>query len=199
VDTRHCGMGTRRLRQRPAGQPAAEPSTAASMSGRERDRKVRHRPAPPWPDRQIRSQPSPVPAHPSAPLASPLVQVNGHIADPTRASVPARHVRHGGNVVAVSSHRRQTQRLATRHCQAALGALSISSRAWCSSQWGIRQRALPRSGSILRRLSLSPAIGGPGCPASHCLFPAFVAVASRCCVVDRSSSSSALLSGLANR
>jgi hypothetical protein len=54
VDTRDCGMGTRTLRQRPAGQPAAEPSTAACMSGRERDPKVRHRPAPPWPDRQIR-------------------------------------------------------------------------------------------------------------------------------------------------
>jgi hypothetical protein len=53
VDTRDCGRGTRTLRQRPAGQPAAEPSTAACMSGRERDRKVRHRPAPPWPDRQI--------------------------------------------------------------------------------------------------------------------------------------------------
>jgi hypothetical protein len=37
----HCGMGTRTPRQRPAGQPAAEPSTAAWMSGRERDRKVR--------------------------------------------------------------------------------------------------------------------------------------------------------------
>jgi hypothetical protein len=55
VDTRDRGMGTRTLRQRPAGQPATEPSTAAWMSGRERDRKVRHRPAPPWPDRQIRS------------------------------------------------------------------------------------------------------------------------------------------------
>ena len=55
VDTRDCGRGTRTLRQRPAGQPATEPSTAAWMSGRERDRKVRHRPAPPWPDRQIRS------------------------------------------------------------------------------------------------------------------------------------------------
>jgi hypothetical protein len=62
VDTRdcgrahgHCGMDRRTLRQRPAGQPSAEPSTAACVSGRERDRKVRHRPAPPWPDRQIRS------------------------------------------------------------------------------------------------------------------------------------------------
>jgi hypothetical protein len=55
VDTRDRGMGTRTLRQRPAGQPATEPSTTAYMSGRERDRKVRHRPAPPWPDRQIRS------------------------------------------------------------------------------------------------------------------------------------------------
>ncbi len=57
---RYCGhprlrQGRRTLRQRPAGQPAAEPSTAACMSGRERDRKVRHRPAPPWPDRQFRS------------------------------------------------------------------------------------------------------------------------------------------------
>ncbi len=55
VDTHDRGMGTRTLRQRPAGQPATEPSTTAFMSGRERDRKLRHRPAPPWPDRQIRS------------------------------------------------------------------------------------------------------------------------------------------------
>jgi hypothetical protein len=51
----HCGMGRRTLRQRPAGQPTAEPSAAACMSSRERERKARHRPAPPWPDRQIRS------------------------------------------------------------------------------------------------------------------------------------------------
>ena len=55
AESGRCGRGTRTLRQRPAGQPAAEPSSAACMSGRERDRKVRHRPAPPWPDRQIRS------------------------------------------------------------------------------------------------------------------------------------------------
>jgi hypothetical protein len=34
VDTRDRGMGTRTLRQRPAGQPATEPSTTAYMSGR---------------------------------------------------------------------------------------------------------------------------------------------------------------------
>jgi hypothetical protein len=60
------------------------------------------------------SQPSPVPAGPSHPFVSPLVLVNGHNADPIRASVPARHVRHGCNVVAVSGHRRQTGSLATR-------------------------------------------------------------------------------------
>jgi hypothetical protein len=43
------------LRQRHAGQPAAQPSTVTPMSDQERDRRVRQRPAPPWPDRQIRS------------------------------------------------------------------------------------------------------------------------------------------------
>jgi hypothetical protein len=66
------------------------------------------------PNRQIRGQPSPVPAGPSYPFPSPLVLVNGHNADPIRVSVPARHVRHGCNVVAVSGHRRQTGSLATR-------------------------------------------------------------------------------------
>jgi hypothetical protein len=31
-----------------------------------------------------------------------LVLVSGHLCGPNRASVPARHARHGGNVVAVS-------------------------------------------------------------------------------------------------
>jgi hypothetical protein len=53
ADARDRGRGMRTLRQRPVGQPAAKPSTAACMSGRQRDRKVRHRPTPPWPDRQI--------------------------------------------------------------------------------------------------------------------------------------------------
>jgi hypothetical protein len=33
---------------------------------------------PPWPDRQIRSQPSPVPTRPPGPFVSPLVLVNSH-------------------------------------------------------------------------------------------------------------------------
>jgi hypothetical protein len=65
------------------------------------------------PNRQIRSQPSPVPARPPGPLAFPLVPVNGHVAGPTRASVPTRHARHGGNLVAVSAQRHQTGSLAT--------------------------------------------------------------------------------------
>jgi hypothetical protein len=52
ADTRDCGRVVRTVRQRHAGQPAAEPSTATPMSDQERDRKVRHRPAPPWPHRQ---------------------------------------------------------------------------------------------------------------------------------------------------
>jgi hypothetical protein len=65
------------------------------------------------PNRQIRSQPSPVPAPPSGPFVSPPVLVNSHVAGPTRASVPDRHARLGRNVVAVSGRRRQTGRLVT--------------------------------------------------------------------------------------
>jgi hypothetical protein len=63
------------------------------------------------PNRQIRSQASPVPARPSRPFLSPLVLVNGHAVELSRASVPAGHTPHGRNVVAVSDHRRQTGRL----------------------------------------------------------------------------------------
>jgi hypothetical protein len=55
ADTCEGGRVVRTLRQRHAGQPAAQPSTATPNVRQERDRKVRHRPAPPWPDRQIRS------------------------------------------------------------------------------------------------------------------------------------------------
>src|SRR6266508_2357995 len=65
------------------------------------------------PNRQIRSQPSPIPAPPSHPLASPLVLVNGHVAHRSRASVPVRHAWLGRIVVAVSGRRRQTGSLAT--------------------------------------------------------------------------------------
>jgi RNA polymerase sigma factor (sigma-70 family) len=65
------------------------------------------------PNRQIRSQPSPVPARPPAPSASLLVLLNGHVAGPTRASVPGRHAPHGRNLVAVSAQGRQTGSLAT--------------------------------------------------------------------------------------
>jgi hypothetical protein len=62
---------------------------------------------------QIRSQPSPVLARPPAPFVSPLVLVNGRVTDASQASVPARHARHGRNVVAVSGRRRQIGHLAT--------------------------------------------------------------------------------------
>jgi hypothetical protein len=65
------------------------------------------------PNRQIRSQPSPVPARPSRPFASPMVLVNGPVGGSGRASVPTRHAWHGGNVVAISDHGRQTRSLAT--------------------------------------------------------------------------------------
>ena len=55
ADTDGCGRVLRTLRQGHAGQPPAKPSTAAPSSDQERDRNVRRRPAPPWPDRQIRS------------------------------------------------------------------------------------------------------------------------------------------------
>jgi hypothetical protein len=65
------------------------------------------------PNRQIRSQPTPMPSRPPGPFASPLVQVNGHIAEPSRASVPACPAWLSRNVVAVSAQRRQTGCLAT--------------------------------------------------------------------------------------
>jgi hypothetical protein len=64
------------------------------------------------PNRQIRSQPSPIPARPPGPSASPLVLANGRITGPNRPSVPARHAWLGRNVVAVSGCRRQTGSLA---------------------------------------------------------------------------------------
>jgi hypothetical protein len=65
------------------------------------------------PNRQIRSQPSPIPIRPPDPFVYPLVLVNGHVAGPSGASVPTRHAWHGGNVVAISDHGRQTRSLAT--------------------------------------------------------------------------------------
>jgi len=65
------------------------------------------------PNRQIRSHASPVPACPSHPFVSLFLLVNGYVVGLSRASVPARHVRLGGNVVAVLGHRHQTRRLAT--------------------------------------------------------------------------------------
>jgi hypothetical protein len=66
------------------------------------------------PNRQIRSQPTPVPARPPGPSASPLILVNGNVTRPSRASVPACHAWLGRNVVAGSGCRRQTGHLATR-------------------------------------------------------------------------------------
>jgi hypothetical protein len=66
------------------------------------------------PNRQIRSQPSPVPARPPRPFASLPVLVNGHVAGSGRTLIPARHVRLGRNVVANSRHGRQTRSLAMR-------------------------------------------------------------------------------------
>jgi hypothetical protein len=102
---RPCGNAT--LDSRQQHRPPPPP-----MSDQERDRKGWQRPAR-LPDRQIRSQPSPVPARPPDPFASPLVLVNGHLAGPIRACVPAHHGWHGRNVVAVSGRCRQTGRLVT--------------------------------------------------------------------------------------
>jgi hypothetical protein len=66
------------------------------------------------PNRQIRSQPSPVPARPPRPFASLPVLVNGHVAGSGRTLIPARHVQLGRNVVTNSRHGRQTRSLAMR-------------------------------------------------------------------------------------
>jgi hypothetical protein len=92
------------------------------------------------PNRQIRSQPSPVPARPPAPSVSPLVLVNRHIADPSRASVPARHARHGRNVVAVSGDGCQTEVWRPEAGPAVLSP-STRSRIWCSTPWKTREPA----------------------------------------------------------
>jgi len=88
------------------------------------------------PNRQIRSQPSPVPTRPPGPSASSLVLVSGYAAGPSRTAVPAHHAPHGRNVVADLGCRRQTGRLAPRRLLAAL---------W----WSTRSR----SGALHRRRS----------------------------------------------
>jgi hypothetical protein len=65
------------------------------------------------PNRQIRSQPSPVPARLLGPSSSPLVLVNGHDAGPSRASVPVFHAWLGRKLVAVSGRCCQTRCLVT--------------------------------------------------------------------------------------
>jgi hypothetical protein len=65
------------------------------------------------PNRQIRSQPSPVPARPPEPFPSPFVLVDGHLAGAGRTSVPVCPAWLGRNVVAVSGGRRQTGSLVT--------------------------------------------------------------------------------------
>jgi hypothetical protein len=84
------------------------------------------------PNRQIRSQPSPVPTRPSGPCASPLVLVNGPVARPSRGSVPARHAWLGRNVVAVSGQRRQTGRLVTGRSPGC-AVQSTRFKIWCST------------------------------------------------------------------
>jgi hypothetical protein len=63
-------------------------------------------------NRQIRSLTAAVPAVLLLP-PSPLVLVSSHFPAPTQVSFPACHGRFGGNLVAVSGHRRQTRRLVT--------------------------------------------------------------------------------------
>jgi hypothetical protein len=90
-------------------------------------------PPPASPNRQIRSQPSPVPAQPPAPFASPLVLVNGHLAGPSRTSVPACHLPHGRNVVAVPGRCRQTRSLATPRLPCDPWLQSTRFPIWCST------------------------------------------------------------------
>jgi hypothetical protein len=59
------------------------------------------------------SAPNAVPARPAVSFASPLVLVNGPVADSTPASVPTRHARLGRNVVAESGRCRQNRCLVT--------------------------------------------------------------------------------------
>jgi len=80
------------------------------------------------PNRQIRSQPSPIPARPPDHFASPLILVNGHAADANRASVPTCIAWLGRNVVAVSGRRRQTERLAIDRSPDPAGVQSTRSR-----------------------------------------------------------------------
>jgi hypothetical protein len=110
---------TRRIAR--AGYPTHEMVTELVTDVAMRESVAMRDPRPLWraakdsnPGHQIRSQPSPVPHGPSHPFASPLVLVNSRSAGPSRACVPACHAWHGRNVVAVSSHERQTLCLVTR-------------------------------------------------------------------------------------
>jgi len=124
------------------------------------------------PNRQIRSQPSPIPAPPSHPLASPLVLVNGRVAGPSRASVPARHAWHGRNVVAVSGCRRQTGGLATRRFLDQTWRRA-SARAWAAAARGCRAQLIDdagQRGTIVEARAAAvtrSGVGSSGCMTCH--------------------------------
>jgi hypothetical protein len=101
------------------------------------------------PNRQIRSQPSPIPARPPGPFASPLVLVNGRVAGSSRASVPGCHVWHGRNVVAVSGLCRQTESLVTQRLGAVLEARAPDSSSGAPSLSARSARSTTRSTSAL--------------------------------------------------
>ena len=113
------------------------------------------------PNRQIRSQPPPVPARPPIPVASLLVLVNGHVAVLSRVSVPARHAPHGRNVVAASGRRRQTGSLALVLAWAPLSPehqiLSLVVTGRCAQ--GVLPNSQEVSGSSGSRCFLPPFVG----------------------------------------
>jgi hypothetical protein len=73
-----------------------------------------------------------------------------------RVCIPGRHTRHGGNVVAVSRHRRQTRRLATRR---------FPDRAWSRAP-DLRSGAPSPAGrpgrAVCTRMAAQAPVGGAG-------------------------------------
>jgi hypothetical protein len=128
-------------------------------------------------NRQIRSQLPHVPGCLPFPYASPLVLVNGDVLDPGRTPVPTRHLRHGGNVVAVSGRRRQTRRLATGRRRP--GLLIPEHQIPDLVLWAEEVQPIPPTeGSILRRL-LCPPRTESRIPACRYFLPAFVSLIGR--------------------
>jgi hypothetical protein len=96
-----------------------------------------------------------------------LVLVNGHIADASRASVPACHAWHGRNVVAVSGHRRQTGRLVTGRFPGCVMPGAPDSSIWCSAVRLLNRTARPGRWAPVHTASLPTVQRDPAGPTAY--------------------------------